>query len=119
MAITSIQFNDDTNTSATVTYDDGSVVTVAWPCQTWHQEEIQAWLDAGNTVAAAPAVDPWIEIRAKRDMLLKESDWTQLPDAVLPGTSTLTDWQTYRQQLRDIPQTYTDPATVIWPTQPA
>jgi len=27
-------------------------------------------------------------------------------------------WKVYRQALRDIPQTYSDPATVVWPAHP-
>ena len=38
-------------------------------------------------------------LRLERDQLLLESDWTQLPDA----TGDTEAWQTYRQQLRDLP----------------
>ena len=33
---------------------------------------------------------------------------------------TLTDaWRDYRQQLRQIPQTQTDPYNITWPTEPS
>jgi hypothetical protein len=40
-------------------------------------------------------------LRNKRNALLKESDWTQLNDCPLSDTKK-TEWQTYRQALRDL-----------------
>jgi len=54
------------------------------------------------------------EIRSERNSLLKESDWTQLPDALVDQTA----WATYRQELRDIPQQEGFPENVTWPTKP-
>ena len=42
-------------------------------------------------------------MRNYRDHLLKESDWTQLPDAPVNQQA----WATYRQTLRDFPATWT------------
>jgi len=42
-------------------------------------------------------------IRQYRNQLLKDSDFAMLPDAVV---SDKTAWQTYRQQLRDLPKTW-------------
>lgn len=56
----------------------------------------------------------WDRIRQKRNRLLKESDWSQLNDS--PVDKFL--WSNYRQELRDVPQNYSDPDTVIWPTTP-
>lgn len=38
------------------------------------------------------------EARLRRDLLLKESDWTQLPDAPVDREA----WAAYRQALRDL-----------------
>lgn len=57
----------------------------------------------------------WDNLRAYRNILLKESDYTQLPD--FPEAKKA-EWATYRQALRDIPQTYATPEEVIWPTKP-
>ena len=54
-------------------------------------------------------------IRYTRDNLLKQSDWTQLPD--VPQTLKET-WATYRQALRDITLQAGFPHTVTWPTAP-
>jgi len=57
-------------------------------------------------------------VRGQRDGQLRGSDWTQLGDAAL-GDHTAEEWATYRQSLRDIPQTYDRVSEVVWPTPPA
>lgn len=57
----------------------------------------------------------WIEIREKRNKLLQETDWTQLSDIKAARKNT---YVAYRQELRDIPQTFEDPRQVIWPEKP-
>ena len=59
----------------------------------------------------------WSEVRSGRDSLLSESDWTQFNDSPISG-STLTDWQTYRQSLRDITN-QSDPYDITWPSIPS
>lgn len=59
-------------------------------------------------------------IRAERDKLLYQSDWTQLPDAPLTAEEKLL-WNNYRQALRDIPNNITtekSPEDILWPTAP-
>ena len=59
----------------------------------------------------------WSGVRSGRDSLLSESDWTQFNDSPISG-STLTDWQTYRQSLRDITN-QSDPYDITWPNIPS
>jgi len=59
----------------------------------------------------------WEDIRIERDQLLSACDWTQLLDTILTFDERIA-WQTYRQALRDIPQLYTTPDSVIWPEKP-
>lgn len=54
------------------------------------------------------------DIRAQRDQLLTQSDWTQMPDAPVDQAA----WATYRQALRDIPQQAGFPEDIVWPTKP-
>ena len=61
--------------------------------------------------------EKWEDIRATRNTLLAESDWTQLADTQLDD-STQTVWQTYRQSLRDITTSVADPDDVVWPNKP-
>lgn len=58
--------------------------------------------------------DAKYSIILQRNALLRESDWTQLPDVPL---STKEAWATYRQALRDITQ-QADPFNITWPTPP-
>lgn len=59
----------------------------------------------------------WSEVRSNRDSLLSECDWTQFNDSPISG-STLIDWQTYRQSLRDITNQST-PYDITWPNRPS
>lgn len=54
-------------------------------------------------------------IRHKRNQLLADSDWTQLPD--VPEQTRL-KWQAYRQALRDITLQDGFPENIIWPEMP-
>ena len=56
-------------------------------------------------------------IRGQRNGQLRGSDWTQLGDATL-GDHTAEEWRTYRQALRDVPQTYSRVSEVVWPEDP-
>lgn len=53
-------------------------------------------------------------VRAERNRLLSDSDWTQLPDAPLDAAP----WATYRQALRDISSQAGFPWDVQWPDKP-
>lgn len=59
-------------------------------------------------------------IRNLRAYLLQQSDWTQLQDTALTAEKKA-EWAIYRQQLRDMPETFKDAisiAEVIVPTTP-
>ena len=59
----------------------------------------------------------WDDIRDTRDQILKSTDWTMTTGATVDQAQ----WAAYRQNLRDLPQTYKDktPDDVVWPTQPS
>ena len=65
-------------------------------------------------VAIPKVIDPYERLRETRDMLLKNSDWTQVRDVPVDQTA----WELYRQQLRDLPANTADPANPEWPTPP-
>jgi len=57
-------------------------------------------------------------IRQERDRRLAESDWTQTIDSPLSNEKKA-EWQTYRQELRDIISTITNVTDIVnWPTKP-
>lgn len=52
----------------------------------------------------------------KRQRLLAQSDYTQLPDVTIANRQ---EWAAYRQELRDITTQANWPILVTWPTPPA
>ena len=81
------------------------------------------WLDGtpkpsqAELDAAWPLVQEalaWDAVRAERDRLLAQSDWTQVADAPVDQQA----WAVYRQALRDIPQDFDSPDDVVWPEAP-
>ena len=59
------------------------------------------------------ALQPMVELRTKRNLLIAETDYLALSDATMTD-----DMTTYRQALRDLPANTTDPANPVWPTKP-
>ena len=80
---------------------DGMAYTVMVEPKT--QEE----LDADYKAKAAA-------VRAQRNRLLSEYDWTQLADAQVDKQA----WAIYRQALRDVPSQDGFPDTIVWPEKP-
>ena len=72
-------------------------------------EEIEAYSNGQNLLG----------FREDRNAKLAKSDWTQVPDSPL-SDSKKTEWQTYRQALRDMPsQEGFDPLNPTYPTEPS
>ena len=57
-------------------------------------------------------------LRHYRNNLLRDSDWTQFTDSPLTNTKK-EEWKTYRQNLRDLPATESNPQNPTWPTKPS
>lgn len=75
----------------------------------------QVWIVQNRTEAEISSIlsEQWSYIRAKRNALLSECDWTQLPDAPVNSA----EWASYRQALRDI-TLQKDPFNISWPNIP-
>ena len=73
------------------------------------QEELE------DALAQQQAEIPWEQGRGKRDKLLGDSDYVLMPDYPLADKS---EWETYRQALRDVPQQMLLPDEVVWPDKP-
>lgn len=57
----------------------------------------------------------WERIRLYRDDLLRQCDWRMVSDATWDTKA----WADYRQQLRDLPTTVSDPAQIVFPQPPS
>jgi len=85
-------------------YDDGEFVSIV-EVQSLTAEEIQAAKDSAMS-----------NIRGTRNQLLNACDWTQAVDCTIAKK---TEWATYRQALRDLPNGITEPRTFsAWPNNP-
>ena len=92
---------------AQIPFDEGN---------TDYQEYLE-WAKTNTAEAADEDTLTWDSIRATRDKILKDTDWTMTTGATVDQAQ----WAAYRQNLRDLPQTYKDktPDDVVWPTQPS
>ena len=90
-----------------------------------HWQEYQEWLSGSPSNVPDPATDntaDWdSEGRGVRNTKLAATDWTRLDD--VPGLDTGSptkreEFASYRQALRDLPATYPDYTTVVWPDEP-
>ena len=59
-------------------------------------------------------------LRVERNLLLEQSDWVVIKEREEGGSvSNFADWKKYRQELRDITNTYKSLDKVKWPTAPS
>lgn len=96
---------------------DGQVIELTAEETKFREAEEKEWSDG--------AVERGLNsIRKKRNILLLESDWTQLADISDSRMDNLTKgkWQVYREELRDITNgldTVDKINNVTWPTKPS
>ena len=92
-----------------VTKANKPIYKCVWSNQTFTWNDTRT-LEQQNSDAEGAAI-------STRDMLLSQSDWVVVR-AVDQGTPIPTDWQTYRQALRDITNQSGYPTNVVWPVAP-
>lgn len=76
--------------------------------------------DGFKLVSNLKIKNPWPQIRERRNFLLKESDWTQMPDSPLKESDIFIA-RTYRQALRDLPKNQSKAKSfsqIVWPPKP-
>jgi hypothetical protein len=85
------------------------------------KQYVQSHLKGDDTAKTARLLaEEWTRIRAERDRLLTESDWTQANDTALTSAK-VTAWATYRTSLRTLPvdqSSKTTYASITWPDKP-
>ena len=87
----------------------------------WHADNPDPQPSAAELETAWAAIEGavlWSATRRERDELLRACDWCVGGDSPLSEAKQL-DWETYRQELRNIPQDYATPDVVVWPDLPA
>lgn len=80
----------------------------------WAGGEIPEPAQASAEIEAREAA---MHARRRRDELLRQSDWTQVPDAPVAPTERAA-WAAFRRKLRDLPQQAEFPRRIAWPTHP-
>ncbi|QUM87151.1 hypothetical protein HWV02_08045 [Moritella sp. 28] len=65
----------------------------------------------------AISAEEWLNVRIKRDGLIRDTDYLIQPDYPL-SDSLKSELIIYRQALRDIPQSVVEPKDVVWPHKP-
>jgi predicted glycosyltransferase len=102
------------NPNAEVSVSGNDINTIEWHNGTTP-------ISKADIEAQFPAVEldmAMEDLRAKRNRLLTESDWTILPDSPIADK---TAWQVYRQNLRDLTEGITTKEqanAVVFPTKP-
>ena len=74
-----------------------------------HTKAAQETAHQANLDAAAAE-----RVRTERDSKLAKTDWLALSDTTMSS-----EWTTYREALRDVPEQGGFPDTVTWPTEPS
>ena len=101
----------------TLTDEDGNETEVA-------EEDVATtyvqthFIGQDDTKDARLLAEEWTQIRAERDRLLTECDWTQNGDSPCTAIDK-SQWKTYRQELRDIPKEQSSAKTyedITWPS---
>ncbi len=72
------------------------------------------WTDMDTAERGVPDEWVWERLRNRRNQLLAACDYRMVPDAPWDTAP----WETYRQALRDLPDTTSDPRRAVWPTSP-
>ena len=83
-------------------------IQIDLPSTYLRREEFAA--GTAEIVAYVPPPPTWDGIRAERNAKLVASDWMATQDRTMTQAE-----KTYRQALRDVPQTFGAPAEVVWP----
>lgn len=105
-------------------------IVQAVPLFRWQSSEITAAKNLINHSETATFVPPAVteqeafqepslakQERMRRDFLLRQSDWTVLPDAPI-SEQRRQAFLAYRQLLREIPQQSGFPDNIVWPEKP-
>ena len=110
--------DEDGNTRTISFYESGYMRNDGTYSLKWDGTKI---IKDDTAKAAHDLAEEWKRIRAERNRLLSESDWTQGGDSPLT-TQKKSDWAKYRTSLRTLPEdqsSKTKYSDITWPTKPS
>lgn len=101
------------------------IETLSYTTPTQKLSTVTAYVDSGKVYTvkvesttteeqATLTSQKWDEVRNQRNTILQGTDWMACSDLTLSN-----DWKNFRQSLRDIPSTQSDPFNITWPTSPS
>lgn len=76
--------------------------------------DAQTVAEDSATRSANDLAAKWSGVRAKRDALLAACDWMANSDVTMSDA-----WTTYRQALRNLPASQSDPDDIVFPEEPS
>ena len=110
MAVTNIKYSNAEKTSISAT-ENGVLLSIPVSAGNTEYDAIVAEeLTIADYVAPDETMD---SIRGERNQLLKNTDWQASSDRTMSDAET-----TYRQALRDLPSTNSDPTKIVFPDAP-
>ena len=102
-----------------IEYNDGKSNVTMSEIGVYSQAETTFNNELKMRESPSPSSSDWDEdLRIRRNKKLTDCDWTQGNDTPL-GSSKKTEWATYRQSLRDLPDNTSDSSDPTWPTEPS
>ena len=108
-----------TKADAVLALKPGAMWTMRDDVLEWQDDKIKKPTDAEikKKYDELVAAHPISLLREARDKKLAETDWI-VTKSLESGVSVPSSWQTYRQALRDITETYSSLDDVNWPEKP-
>jgi len=98
---------------------NGDVILVETDLETTHKEvSVDSTAKTAGDAAKTTELDDekWSAMRLERDAKLTTTDYVMLSDSPIADTSA---YETYRQELRDLPDDISDIDDITWPTEPS
>jgi hypothetical protein len=115
-----VKFGSTNEDLSTVSVDDGMLMLAKQCPQEAHLYKVVAGEIVRKTddeIRATNFPRDFAIFKGMRDQMLAASDWTQSVDSPLSAEQKQV-WATYRQKLRDLPESTTDPSNPQWPEKP-
>ena len=102
-----------------IEYNDGKSNVTMSEIGVYSQAETTFNNELKMRESPSPSSSDWDEdLRIRRNKKLTDCDWTQGNDTPL-SNSKKTEWATYRQALRDLPDNTSDSSDPTWPSEPS